>query len=195
MIELDNRAEQFLESIRQEGEQSCAKIQRETTAQVEAALARTREAEKARAEKSLAFESSRAAVQANRALSAAREGARARLSARRAALSAEVFADARAKLAAFAQSPAYAPWLCQRAAALAGKTALGTGITLLARTADLPLLQGHLPAGCTLQADDTITIGGLKATGAALAADDTLDSSLEAQRDWFLQNSGLSITL
>ena len=54
---------------------------------------------------------------------------------------------------------------------------MGESGTLYARTADLPLLQGKLPAGV------------------ALAADDTLEARLDAQHDWFLQNAGLEITI
>ena len=193
MIELENRAEQFLESIRQEGERSCAAIQSATDAQITAELEKTRAAEQARADRTLQYETNRANVQANRALSAAREETRARLSAHRAALTAQVFADARAALARYTASPAYALWLAKSAADLAAR--LGAGAVLSVRTADLPLLKNALPAGCTLQADDTITLGGIRAKGSDLAADDTLETRLEAQRDWFLEKSGLSVSI
>ena len=41
----------------------------------------------------------------------------------------------------------------------------------------------------------TIRLGGLRAKCGAVEADDTLDMKLEAQKDWFLQNSGMSIAL
>ena len=52
-------------------------------------------------------------------------------------------------------------------------------------------------AGVALAADDTITLGGLRAANPAtgLAADDTLEARLDAQHDWFLQNAGLEITI
>lgn len=193
MIELDNRAVQFLESIRSEGERSVEAVRSETDTQIAAELEKTRAAEKARADKTLQYEANRADVQANRALSTAREQTRARLSTRRGELADTVFAEAKAALVQFTAGPDYAPWLCQSAAELAAK--LGAGTVLYARTADLPLLQGKLPAGCTLKADDGITLGGLKAEGGALSADDTLATRLDAQRDWFLENSGLSISI
>ena len=98
-------------------------------------------------------------------------------------------------LAAFAAGKDYAAWLQASAAALA--ETMGESGTLYARTADLPLLQGKLPAGVALTADDTITLGGLRAANPAtgLAADDTLEARLDAQHDWFLQNAGLEITI
>ena len=50
-------------------------------------------------------------------------------------------------------------------------------------------------AGCEVTADTTIRLGGLRAKCGAVEADDTLDMKLEAQKDWFLQNSGMSIAL
>lgn len=52
-----------------------------------------------------------------------------------------------------------------------------------------------VPAGCEVTADTTIRLGGLRAKCGAVEADDTLDMKLEAQKDWFLQNSGMSIAL
>ena len=44
---------------------------------------------------------------------------------------------------------------------------------------------------------DEITIGGCRAgvIGGSTVADDTLDTRLEAQREWFLENSGMSVIL
>ena len=117
------------------------------------------------------------------------------LAAQRQQIAADAFAAARTQLAAFAAGKDYAAWLVKSAAALA--ETMGESGTLYARTADLPLLQGKLPAGVALAADDTITLGGLRAANptTGLAADDTLEARLDAQHDWFLQNAGLEITI
>ena len=161
MNELDTRAERFLESIRAEGEAACAAIRTETDAEIDRQLDEARQAQQAKAEHTLHFETERA----------------------------------RTQLAAFAAGKDYAAWLVKSAAALA--ETMGESGTLYARTADLPLLQGKLPAGVALTADDTITLGGLRAANPAtgLAADDTLEARLDAQHDWFLQNAGLEITI
>ena len=172
MNELDTRAERFLESIRAEGEAACAAIRTETDAEIDRQLDEARQAQQAKAEHTLHFETERARTRANRELSAART-----------------------QLATFAAGKDYAAWLVKSAAALA--ETMGESGTLYARTADLPLLQGKLPAGVALAADDTITLGGLRAANPAtgLAADDTLEARLDAQHDWFLQNAGLEITI
>lgn len=192
MIELDARAEQFLHSIRAEGERKCAAIRAETDQQVDQTLAATRKAEQARADRILQFELERARTQANRALSDAQRTARTELAARRTQLAEAVFADARAALTAFTASKEYAAWLLTAAQALVAK--LGEGAVVYARPADVALLTGKVK-GCTVEADNAIVLGGLKAARGALAADDTLEARLEAQRDWFLQNAGLTITI
>lgn len=194
MLELNVRAEEFLASIRAEGERQCAEIRVKTDAEVEAALSEAQKTEAARAESTVAFETARAKTQANRALSAARTQARGELAARRAQLADAVFAKAQQKLADFTRTAEYGPWLRESAAALAKR--LGAGTVLYARPADLPLLTG-LPAGCTLQPDESNTLGGLRAENPAanLAADDTLTARLAAQRPWFLENAGLEIAL
>lgn len=199
MNELDTRAERFLESIRAEGEAACAAIRTETDAEIDRQLDEARQAQQAKAEHTLHFETERARTRANRELSAARMQARAKLAAQRQQIAADTFAAARTQLAAFAAGKDYAAWLQASAAALVetmGET-MGESGTLYARTADLPLLQGKLPAGVALTADDTITLGGLRAANPAtgLAADDTLEARLDAQHDWFLQNAGLEITI
>ena len=150
MLELNVRAEEFLASIRAEGERQCAEIRVKTDAEVEAALSEAQKTEAARAESTVAFETARAKTQANRALSAARTPARGELAARRAQLADAVFAQAQQKLADFTRTAEYGPWLRESAAALAKR--LGAGTVLYARPADLPLLT-DLPAGCTLQPD------------------------------------------
>lgn len=194
MLELNVRAEEFLASIRAEGERQCADIRVKTDAEVEAALSEAQKTEAARAESTVAFETARAKTQANRSLSAARTQARGELAARRAQLADAVFAKAQQKLADFTRTAEYGPWLCASAAALSKR--LGEGTVLYARPADLPLLT-DLPAGCTLQPDESNTLGGLRAENpaASLAADDTLTARLAAQRPWFLENAGLEIAL
>lgn len=193
MNERNNRAEQFLRSIHAEGEARCAAIRAETDRQVADVLDAARADAQAKASRALQYEQDRAAAEANRAMSQARTDARAALADQRAALADQVFAETRQKLTDFTASAEYGPWLAQAAANLAAR--LGKGAVLYARSADLALLTGHTPAGCTLAADDSIQLGGLRGENGALAADDTLQTRLDAQRDWFVENAGLTIAL
>jgi L-serine dehydratase len=122
--------------------------------------------------------------------------ARATLAAQRQKIADETFSKAREQLAAFVAGKDYAAWLQKEAASLA--ETLGENAKITARAADLPLLKNvRLPAGTVLEADDSITLGGLKGANPAkgVAADDTLEARLEAQHDWFLENAGLEINI
>lgn len=71
-------------------------------------------------------------------------------------------------------------------------------VIIMIRSQDLPFeneIRALFPNNCTIEEDKTITIGGfrLKDLQHGLLADNTLDVKLEQQRDWFLENSGLSI--
>ena len=92
MNELDTRAERFLESIRAEGEAACAAIRTETDAEIDRQLDEARQAQQAKAEHTLHFETERARTRANRELSAARMQARAKLAAQRQQIAADTFA-------------------------------------------------------------------------------------------------------
>ena len=159
-------------------------------------LDETRRTENTRVERTLRFETERAKTRANRDLSAARMAARATLAAQRQKIADETFSKAREQLAAFVAGKDYAAWLQKEAASLA--ETLGENAKITARAADLPLLKNvELPAGTVLEADDSITLGGLKGANPAkgVAADDTLEARLEAQHDWFLENAGLEINI
>ena len=192
MNELDTRAERFLESIRAEGEAACAAIREETERAINTQLDETRRTENTRVERTLRFETERAKTRANRDLSAARMAARATLAAQRQKIADEL---RRGAVIAPARKD-YAAWLQKEAASLA--ETLGENAKITARAADLPLLKNvRLPAGTVLEADDSITLGGLKGANPAkgVAADDTLEARLEAQHDWFLENAGLEINI
>ena len=164
MNELDTRAERFLESIRAEGEAACAAIREETEHAINSQLDETRKTENTRVERTLRFETERAKTRANRDLSAARMAARATLAAQRQKIADETFSKAREQLAAFVAGKDYAAWLQKEAASLA--ETLGENAKITARAADLPLLKNvRLPAGTVLEADDSITLGGLKELG------------------------------
>ncbi len=188
-LDLNRQVEQFLATIREEGAKSCAEIEAKTEEDAAEALAQTERREKARSAEVIRVATARATAQGNRQLSDGRAALRAELAAQRDTLQKEVFALAQNKLAAFTASAEYAAWLQKSAARIAA--ALGEGCTLYARRADLTLFKA--PAGCAVAADDSIALGGLKGVSGAAVADDTLETRLAAQHDWFLEHSGLSI--
>ena len=115
----------------------------------------------------------------------------------RSAMVEEVFKMAADKLVAFAKSDAYAAKLTDSAKAIAAVFD-GRDCVLYVNERDLGAAEGikALFGGSTeVRADKTIKIGGIRGYCASMGiiADETLDSKLEAQREWFVENAALSV--
>ena len=135
----------------------------------------------------------------NRTVANERTQQRARLTDKRGAITDEVFGDAREKLTAFTESDGYADFLKKSAAGFAAVFPQGD-VTVYVRPGDMRFADDIKKAfgrDCKVESSDEITIGGCRAgvIGGSTVADDTLDTRLEAQREWFLENSGMSVIL
>ena len=135
----------------------------------------------------------------NRTVAKERTQQRARLTDKRGAITDEVFGDAREKLTAFTESDGYADFLKKSAAGFAAVFPQGD-VTVYVRPGDMRFADDIKKAfgrDCKVESSDEITIGGCRAgvVGGSTVADDTLDTRLEAQREWFLENSGMSVIL
>lgn len=109
----------------------------------------------------------------------------------------EVFATAAERLLAYTKTEQYAG-LLQKFAQNLSKIFHQPGVVLCVKEEDLQyesLLRQAFGKDCTVQADQDIQIGGVRAYHAdrGIMADETLDSMLEAQHEWFEENSGMSV--
>ena len=73
-------------------------------------------------------------------------------------------------------------------------------VTVFVRESDLrfeDLIKSSFGRDCAVESSDDIKIGGCRAelAGGSTVADDTLDTRLDAQREWFLENAGMSVIL
>lgn len=123
--------------------------------------------------------------------------ARAQLLTRRQEMLHEVFASARDRLLAFAQSGDY-PAYMERALdeLLTVLPAEGTVFFVCPRDEGLlPSLQKRCPAA-RFQTDAAIALGGIRGKNAqrGRVADNTLDEKLADQHAWFVENSGLALS-
>ena len=115
----------------------------------------------------------------------------------RSAMVEEVFKKAADKLVEYAKSDAYTSKLTDSAKAIADVFD-GRDCVLYVNERDLGAAEGikALFGGSTeVRADKTIKIGGIRGYCAdmGIIADETLDSKLEAQREWFVENAALSV--
>ena len=115
----------------------------------------------------------------------------------RSAMVEEVFKKAADKLVEYAKSDAYTSKLTDSAKAIADVFD-GRDCVLYVNERDLGAAEGinALFGGSTeVRPDKTIKIGGIRGYCASMGiiADETLDSKLEAQREWFVENAALSV--
>ncbi|HCW80047.1 MAG TPA: hypothetical protein DG942_02940 [Ruminococcaceae bacterium] len=126
-----------------------------------------------------------------RAMNARRE-----LLKRRSQITSEVFAKAIDNLNAFTGTDGYAAFL-KKAAQEFGKLFAEPGIVIYMRKQDenyKDAVRSALGYDCIFQVDNTIKIGGIKASHPKrdILADETLDTLLTDQYQWFEANSGLA---
>lgn len=180
--------------------QFMAAVQESTDAEIETA----KQAAEAEASALIAEAQSRCAAESAREVAAAKSKIAARYQrqmsqqgyqsktaalAKRQALLMQIFEKLRAKLAAFAQSEDYAPWM----AGLLKKHPPQAGAVILLKEADLGLADSlKKAAGCevTFRADKTVKLGGLSILSAdgKRCENHTLDEAYSAQLRDFYRN-------
>lgn len=116
---------------------------------------------------------------------------------KRAEITSDVFAKVKKNLAEFTQQKEYLAFLQKTASHFGG--AFGRpGVVIRLKADDTkyePAIREALGFDCSFQEDNTIEIGGLKAShpDMGIFADETLDTLLTNQYDWFEANSGMAV--
>lgn len=115
----------------------------------------------------------------------------------RAKMTESIFEKAAKKLIEYTNTAAYKDSLIENAKAIA-KLFDGNDFVLYVNAKDMdsaPKIKSLFDKNVEVTVDKTIKIGGIKGYCKAMniVADETLDSKLYAQRDWFIENSQLSV--
>lgn len=108
-----------------------------------------------------------------------------------------VFEKAAERLIEYTKTDAYQNKLLESAKAVAGVFG-DNDCELFVNERDLKSaddIRAQFGGNAAVAADDSIRIGGIKGSCRSLRiiADETLDSKLEAQREWFVENASLSV--
>ncbi len=109
----------------------------------------------------------------------------------------DVFAKAAEKLVAYTATDAYTEKLLESAGEIAALFG-DNDCTVCLNERDLAVsdrIKALFSGNVTVEKDDTIRIGGVKGSCKTMRiiADETLDSKLQAQREWFVENADLSV--
>lgn len=119
------------------------------------------------------------------------------LSKRRQEMEAAVFEKVCQQIDAYRSTEAYRQSLLDSARAMQPLFQGAKDLVLLVAKADLPMASQlkEISGACEVKEDRSNKLGGIYAESrsAKLVADDTYASRLEAQRQWFAENSGLKI--
>lgn len=199
MLNQEERAAKFFDAITKDAEERHEEMTRKTRETVESGLEKAKTKAHSQAQAKIERERMLKEQEFNRTVANERTQQRARLTDKRGAITDEVFGDAREKLTAFTESDGYADFLKKSAAGFAAVFPQGD-VTVCVRPGDMRFADDIKKAfgrDCKVESSDEITIGGCRAgvAGGSTVADDTLDTRLEAQREWFLENSGMSVIL
>lgn len=199
MLNQEERAAKFFDAITKDAEERHEEMTRKTRETVESGLEKAKTKAHSQAQAKIERERMLKEQEFNRTVANERTQQRARLTDKRGAITDEVFGDAREKLTAFTESDGYADFLKKSAAGFAAVFPQGDVIVYV-RPGDMRFaddIKNAFGRDCKVESSDEITIGGCRAgvAGGSTVADDTLDTRLEAQREWFLENSGMSVIL
>lgn len=197
MANSDEKVSKFVQAITEYAEEQSRKIHQEVeNFKAERLLA---------AEKEVLIDSYRLIQKERTELNnqMSREMSRRELEARKALLAKRrdmmnaVFRQAEEKLIEYTAQPAYAGRVKQSLADMAEQLpAEGTVYSVSSRDAGLLAeLSALCPQGSRVAVSEDIRIGGLRGINAAagIVMDDTLDTRLDMQRDWFTRNSHLTV--
>ena len=196
MVHQDEKLQKMISEIVGEGEETGKSISEETEKWVSDELARTENEVLAETYVIIKQRSARINEKAGRAVTNAEIEARRQLFERSHAIMEETFEVCREKIAEFTNTPEYRDMLLRSADAIASKLGRCRKITI--READRKYaadIAVRLGPSVTVEIDDSIKLGGFCAFAAddSTVIDDTLDERLEAQKEWFINNSGLTI--
>lgn len=113
-------------------------------------------------------------------------------------MSEEVFKKAAQKLIAFTKTSEYEAMMLNSVREIA-KVLKADDIVFFVKNDDLRFaekIKSAFSASCEIKTSKEIKIGGIMGRSASLGliADETLDTKLDGQREWFYENSGLKVT-
>ena len=195
MINQYDKIERFAEVINKNAVAQCKKIDKQTAKIRKQQLAEIEDEIVGETEKKLSYETERLRNQTNREISALKRESTGKLYQYRDEITDSVFKRAEEKLVAFTKSEHYEKYMTecikQLLAAVDGK------LTVLVREGDVALtgkIVSSLSADCEVRPYDKIRIGGACVLNSdeTVFADNTLEESLDKQREVFMAKSGLS---
>ncbi len=199
MPDLDKKINELIADIRNQSENENKNTEKEMALYKAVSIKEAESVYKAEAKKKVkrSVEAGSAAISSE--LAAKHMQAREELVRLRSKMTDEIIECAAKKLSEFAKSEEYSASLCKSAGKIAS-VLHSNRIVLYVKPDDLvyaDMIKKAFGKYCTVEKDDSIVIGGIKGYDKILfkLADETLDGKLAVQRERFVHNSSLTISI
>ena len=199
MADTVSKTDNFLKAIEKYAEEQRTKIESEAADFKEKELNKAEEEGLREAYVLIQKEMTDVKTQIAAELSRAENASRKKIFIRRKEIEDEVFELAKEKLLAYAKTDKYVKSVEESAAKIAGKLTADDVVIRISEK-DLKLKDQIIRAfgsrKCEIQVSEDILIGGItgQSRELGLLIDETLDTKLEEQHEWFYANSGLKVT-
>ncbi len=199
MLNQQEKVAKFFDAINQDAEDRHEELARKNKDMLNIGLKKAGDRARAQAKAMVAREVQLNEQERNRTIAHNTVEKRTQLNEKRAEITKKVFDSARDKLLAFTRTEAYEEFLKKTAVEFAKEFKSGE-VVIYVKAEDEKYASAIAEAfgrECTVETDSSIVIGGCrcKAENGKVMADDTLETRLEAQKEWFLRNSGMSFVL
>lgn len=196
MVNRDKQVAQFIDAINKNALKECKRIEKDTKRLYTGEADKLQKSADVLVQERIAYAKAEIETRFNKNVAQSYSQCRAKLAQKRSELTGEVFEKATARLVEFTKEDEYIDFLAE---SLKNIFSFVNGkFTASVKPEDKEkLLKAKEKAGidCDFAADDSIKIGGIKAVCTEINKifDDTLDSRLEDQKEWFFANSDFVI--
>ena len=199
MLNQKDQTQKFFDAINQESQYKKEALTKKNQELLEHGLKKAEEKAKAQANAMIERERMLGEQELNRTVSANIRKARTNLTDKRAEITKKVFEDAKNKLLDFTKSADYEEFLKKSAHKFSELFPEGNAVIYVKSEDEkfAPAIKAAFARECSVETDSSIVIGGCrcKVEGGSVVADDTLETRLDNQKDWFLHNSEMTVVL
>lgn len=199
MLNQKEQTQKFFDAINQDSQDKKDALQKKNEELLAQGLKKASDKAKAQADAMIERERLLGEQELNRTVSYNIRKVRTTLTDKRAKITLKVFEDAKSKLEAFTLTQDYEQFLKKSAERFASLFEQGEAIIYVCNKDKkfAPVIKASFGRDCKVLVDDNITLGGMRCTveGSSVIADDTLETRLASQKEWFLENSGMSVIL
>lgn len=196
MVNRDKQIAQFIDAINKNAIKECKRIEKATKRLYTGEAEKLEKSAKVQMQDKIAYAKAELETEFNKKVALSYSSCRAKTAQRRTALTDEVFEKAKAGLIEFTKGEEYIDFLAKSLKTIYGYVESKLEVFVKPQDREKALLAANsVGVPCEVNDDTTIVLGGIKVKCDEMNKifDDTLDSRLEDQKEWFFANSNFKI--